>query len=210
MLIYLRRLRVVKPHSRGIRLGAGRQRFRVVPLGAAARAGIQGFLNMSEVLNSLPKCTSVKKYQSNSSLVFDAFSASRVIHLSSAYGVTYNRAWAFRQYQLATNRCVGIQRLRYSAQDTAAMLPGPDALGCKRRLGMKRLLTDVVRSISCYPEYACLQCCLHFGRYRMQSRLAGMSEHCKRYARCVYPCARCVASHRSAYYCRIHMWHTGS
>ena len=212
MCIYMRRLGIVKPTTAcsGIRLGVDKQLFRIQPFTASVRGRIECFLGMSKVLDGLPVVWSVKAYNANQSIVLQKLTALQVCRLSGVVRrFQYNRQWTFCQYQLSECRINKDQRLSYSQEDTVSMLPGPDVKNVRKRLGMERPLKDLYENqgFSYQPEYICMTGCLHTGRFK-ERRVSGGDA--KRRVSVSGRCSRCVAGHRTRYYCRVRMHHVAA
>ena len=209
MLTYMRRLSIVKPTRRsdGIKLGAGRQLFRIAPYTAAVRLGIQRFIKMNNVLNELPTPWGLQAYNVNKDIVLQKMTKFKVCQMTSDVGKQYNRLWTFRQYQLAECRFNRVQRLAYTESDTVRMLPGPDCTGARKRLGFDRPVSDLYKTqgVTRSPEYICMSACLTSGRFK-QKRVS-VRERKKR-QEISGRCARCMASNRTHEYCRVKQCHT--
>lgn len=204
MGIYMRRLGVVKPTgaTSGIRLGAGKQVFRIQPFTLSVRRGVERFFSMTDVLQGLDTVWNLRDSKTNESMVLKKLTEFGVCRLATNYGDQYSRQWTFRQYQLAECRFNGVQRLSYSKGDTVSMLPGPDKKKTRQRLDLRRPLADLYdhQGFSCCPEYICMAGCLRTGRF--QERSVSAREESKRLS-VSGRCSRRAAGHRTHHFAAV-------
>ena len=204
LLMYCRRLHIVRAASEGMRLGAGSQRFVCKGYTNSAARAIAAFMRMHDVLQTLPVSSSIATYAANKKIVLRSMTSERVPQLTTGGTRSYNREWTFRVYALAQARHLGIGRLYVSAEDRVRDLPGPDMYDIKRYLGKDNCIQDVVRAngITVRPEFICMAACLSHARAYAASCAAVQARVSSG------RCEACARHHYSVHYCRIVRRHT--
>jgi hypothetical protein len=204
--LYMQKLCVVKSAEVGIRLGATTATFEIRPYSKDAGNAIEGFLRMHDVLDGLPKISSVALYKTAKRDVFEAFTKHRVCQLAVKSAVQYNREWTFRSYVVPHARSLGVLKLYHSSTDVVSDLPGPDMMGARSILGASGRIDDLYEKdgISVAPEYVCAQACLSTGRFKGNAVSSGPAQMRLKLGACVV----CTAGCRGARMCRIELGHT--
>ncbi len=206
MLMVLRKLAVVERASEGIQLGAGKDRFRLLPYSRKAGIEIQKNIDLGPLLNTLRVPSSIRIFNENKRIVLKKFTSLGVCLLRSG-SCCYNRGHTFRGYSLAEARVNGVSKLYVGDKDLVSELPGPDLSNARQTLGRDRTVhslyeTDRIRVPS---EYITMAACLKRGKYG--ERAVGGQAASKRMRQ--GKCSSCFARRYSARRCRITLGHTG-